>query len=101
MQIPTISIITMIFSTISVLVALAMLFLVLWQAPRERDNQLMAAYTFVVVFWGISAFLFRFTPLIGYDPTPYFYGIALGIGFAGLSLFALVSHYAGRWRRWY
>jgi signal transduction histidine kinase len=101
MNIPTVSIITLMFSTLSVLVALAMLFLVLWQAPRERDNQLMAAYMFVVVFWGISAFLLRFTPLIGYNPTPYFYGIALGIGFAGLTLFALVSHYAGRWQRWY
>lgn len=101
MNIPTISIIAMMFSALSMIVSLAMLFLVLWQAPRERDNQLMAAYMFVIVFWGLNAFMLRVSPLIGYDPTPYFYGIALSIGFVGLTLFALVSHYAGRWRRWY
>jgi signal transduction histidine kinase len=101
MQIPTISLIAMTFSALSVVVALAMLILVVWQAPRERDNQLMALYMLSVVFWGINAFLLRFVPIIHYDPTPYFYSIALAIGFNGLLLYAVVSHYANRWKRWY
>ncbi len=99
MSIPTISLIAMTFSATSVVVALAMLFLVLWQAPRNADNQLMAAYMIAVIFWGVSAFLTRLMPLGGLDPTPYFYGIVIGIGFNSLFLYALVSHYAGLWHR--
>jgi signal transduction histidine kinase len=88
-------------SAASVIVALAMLFLVLWQAPRNLDNQLMGAYLAAIIFWGVSAFLIRFMPLGGLEPTPYLYGIALGIGFTGLFLYALVTHYAGLWRRWW
>ncbi len=101
MAIPPISLVAMIFSAASLIVALAMAFLVLWQAPREPDNQLMSAYMLTVVFWGSSAFLMRFVALGGQNPTIFFYGVALGIGFAGLLLFAVVSHYADLWRRWW
>jgi len=88
-------------SIASVAIALAMLFLVLWQAPKYRDNQLMALYMIEVVFWGIMAFLVRFWSLGGHDSTLFFYGIVLGIGLNGYFLFALVSHYAGLWRYWW
>jgi signal transduction histidine kinase len=101
MTIPTISMIAMIASALSVIVALSMFFLVLWQAPRERDNQLMAWYMVTVMFWGTSAFLMRFIALSGADISNYFFGVALGIAFAGISLYALVSHYAGLWKKWW
>jgi signal transduction histidine kinase len=101
MSIPTVSLIAMIASAVSVIVALSMFFLVLWQAPREHDNQLMAWYMITVIFWGSSAFLMRFVALSRADISTYFYGIALGIAFAGISLYALVSHYAGLWNKWW
>ena len=101
MNIPTISAIAMVSSAMGIIVALSMFFLVLWQAPREPDNQLMAIYMFCVVFWGISAFMARLISAIGQDMTIFFYGIALGIGFTGLALCALASHYAGLWKYWW
>jgi hypothetical protein len=93
MSIPPISLIAMTFSATSIIVALAMFFLVLWQSPRRRDNQLMALYMITVIFWGVSAFMTRFTALGQGDSTPYFYGIVLGIAFNSLLFFALVSNY--------
>src|SRR5512136_11808 len=101
MNIPTMSLIAMISSLASIILASAMLLLVLWQAPRHLDNQLMALYMIEVVFWGIMAFMVRFWTFSGQNVTPFFYGIVLGIGFNGLCLFALVSHYAGLWKYWW
>ena len=95
------SLIAMISSIASIAIALAMLFLVLWQAPKYRDNQLMALYMVEVVFWGVMAFMVRFWALGGWDSTLFFYGIVLGIGLNGFLLFALVSHYAGLWKHWW
>lgn len=95
------SLVAMIFSLASIILALAMFLLVLWQAPRHVDNQLMALYMIEVVFWGVMAFMVRFWTFSGQDVTPFFYGIVLGIGFNGLFLFALVSHYTGLWQRWW
>jgi signal transduction histidine kinase len=101
MNIPTISLIAMIASVASIAIALAMLFLVLWQAPKHRDNQLMALYMIEVIFWGIMAFMVRFWTTAGLDSSFFFAGIVMGIGFSGLFLCALVSHYAGLWKYWW
>lgn len=95
------SLIAMVSSIASIAIALAMLFLVLWQAPKYRDNQLMALYMVEVVFWGVMAFMVRFWSLGGRNSTLFFYGIVLGIGLNGFFLFALVSHYAGLWKYWW
>src|SRR5574341_593259 len=99
MTIPAISLIAMTFSATAMVLALSMFFLVLWQAPRQRDNQLMGLYMLSVIFWGGAAFMTRFSALGGQEPTPFFYGIVLGIAFNSLFLFAMVSHYAGLWKR--
>ena len=83
----------------SFLVSLAMFFLVLGAAPRDRDNQLMAAYMTTVAFWGVGSFLTRFMPLIDSSPVISFNMIALGIGFNSLALAALITHYARLWNR--
>jgi signal transduction histidine kinase len=101
MNIPTISLIAMIASVASIAIALAMLFLVLWQAPKHRDNQLMALYMIEVIFWGIMAFMVRFWTIANLDSSFFFAGIVMGIGFSGLFLCALVSHYAGLWKYWW
>lgn len=101
MNVPTMSLVAMVSSLASVILALAMFLLVLWQAPRHVDNQLMALYMIEVVFWGAMAFMVRFWTISGQDVTPFFYGIVLGIGFNGLFLFTLVSHYTGLWQHWW
>ncbi|MEK7328775.1 MAG: hypothetical protein AAB217_26320, partial [Chloroflexota bacterium] len=88
----------MILSATSVTVAVAMSVLVLWQAPRHRDNQLMALYMLTVVFWSGSQFTTHFIALLGLDPTPAVYSIALAVTVNSVMLFAAVSHYAGLWR---
>jgi len=89
----------MILSATGVTVAVAMSVLVLWQAPRHRDNQLMALYMLTVVFWSGSQFTTHFIALLGLDPTPAVYSIALAVAVNSFILFAAVSHYAGLWRR--
>ena len=85
----------------SFLVSLAMFFLVLGAAPRDRDNQLMAVYMTTVAFWAVGSFLTRFLPLIGNDSALPFNMIAMGIGFNSLALAALITHYARLWKRRY
>lgn len=81
--------------------AVAMFFLVIWQAPHERDNQLMAAYVVTIAFWSTAIFSGRLLALMGQDPAPFFYSIFFGRALTSLALFALVAQYAGLWqRRW-
>jgi predicted short-subunit dehydrogenase-like oxidoreductase (DUF2520 family) len=79
--------------------ALAMLFLVLWQAPRETDNRLMAALFLVMVIWSGSIFTARLLHAAGGDARGAFYGTVLGSALTTFALFVLVTHYAGFWRR--
>jgi PAS domain S-box-containing protein len=99
MYIPPISLVAMTFSGISVVLALAMLFLVVWQAPRRRDNQLMALYLATVMTWGAASFTGRLAVVFGYDPTPFGLVVALAVAVNSWLLFALVAHYAGMWDR--
>ena len=101
MTIPPESALEMILSATGVTVAVAMSLLVLWQAPRHRDNQLMALYMLTVMFWSGSQFTTHFISLLGLDPTPAVYSIALAVTVNSVMLFAAVSHYAGLWRRWW
>jgi PAS domain S-box-containing protein len=89
---------TLIFSATSVVMALAMLFLVLWQAAHRRENRLMALYLATIVVWGVSGFMVRILILSGHDPTVFFPGVLTGIAWNSLMLFALVTHYGGLWR---
>ena len=101
MRIPFGSLIVMIASVVSVIVSVAMFFVVLWQSPRSRDNQLVAIYLGAVTIWSASAFLARFAPVVGTSPSPFGYQIATGIGMTGLALLAVAGHYARLWKHWW
>jgi len=93
----------MTFSAIGVVIGLAMFFLVLWQAPRRRDNQLMAFYMITVIVWGSGVFTGQLSGLLGQTELllGVIYSIALARSFNALLLFALVTHYVGLWQnRW-
>jgi len=98
MPVPWISLVAMTFALTSMVVAVAMFFLVLWQAPKRRANQLAALFMIEVVLWAAASLLLRMAGLVGANAIPFFYGIVLGIGFNGLFLFAMISQYAGLWR---
>ena len=48
---------------VSAIISLAMLFLILWLAPRQRENQLMALYLATVITWaagGLASYVSAF-----------------------------------------
>ena len=92
---PVPSIVVMVASTVCMLVSLGMFFLVFWQAPHRRDNQLVAAYMATVFVWSLSAFLIRFSAMLNHNPDPFGYMIAAGIGLVAYVIFAIGLHYAG------
>ncbi|MBI5714937.1 MAG: response regulator [Chloroflexi bacterium] len=85
----------------SIVIAVAMFLLILWQSPRQRENQLMALYLITVILWALGNFMSRVSPIIGIDIMPYFYLNFWGAGLNSMMLFLFVSHYARMWdRRW-
>src|SRR5215207_1803628 len=77
--------------------ALSMLFLVLWQAPTNRDNQLLAAYMGTVVVWGAAITLFRLS-----GGLQIFFSIASYSAYAnGFLILVLVSHTLNLWSQWW
>jgi signal transduction histidine kinase/CheY-like chemotaxis protein len=101
MNVPAGSAIVMIFSATAIVLGLAMFFLVLWQAPSKRDNQLVALYMAAVVYWSASAFLTRLAPVVGIDPSVFGYQIATSLGLTAVVLLTLVVQYTRMWDRWW
>jgi PAS domain S-box-containing protein len=100
-DLPTLSVIVIVGNGISLVLSSAMLFLVLWQAPRRRDNQLMALYLLTIVVWSVGSLFARAAAALDYDLTSFGYLIAVGIALNSALLFALVTHYAGLHRRFW
>ena len=98
-----VSIIAMISSAVGIVLGLAMTLLVLWQAPRQRTNQLLALYMITVIAWGVVAFVAHFWGTFGENlPLAWLVNsLILARSFNALLLFALVTHYVGLWsNRW-
>ncbi len=85
----------------SIVIAVAMFLLILWQSPRQRENQLMALYMLTVIAWATGNFMARFASVVNIDVMPFFYLNFLGAALNSMFLFVFVSYYAGMWeRRW-
>ncbi len=84
---------------ITISVGLALLILIIWQAPQQRDNQLMAIYMGTVVVWGAANSLARLGVVLHSDNSFFFYLSALCIAFNSFALFTLTTHYANLWER--
>jgi PAS domain S-box-containing protein len=98
-QISNLLVLALIFEIIGFTVGLAMLMLVVWQAPRHRDNQLMALFMGIVVIWCASNALGHILVVIGVDDRWSIYLGAISVGLAGYVLFLLASQYANLWQR--
>ncbi len=57
-----------VFAGASTVTALAMLLLVVWQAPRHRHNRLMAVYLATLALWGANNLAARACALSGCSP---------------------------------
>ena len=101
MTITGITLIGLVFSGLSVVVAMAMLLLVFWQAPRQRTNQLMALYLLTIIFWAANDFMLRLTTVVGQSPLFFYYGVVTGVGFNSIMLLAFLSYYVGLARTWW
>ena len=93
-----------VFAAASTVIALAMLLLVVWQAPRHRHNRLMAAYLATLVVWCATSLAARACALVGCSPVLFTYGV---IAFNGINAFVLfwfvllrAVFWGGRYRRW-
>ena len=73
-------------------IALGTMFLVLWQAPGQRRNQLMAAYLLSLALWGIAALGIRLAVVSGQTPDPYFHAAAWQFGLGGWLLLGLALY---------
>ncbi len=85
---------------IGVVVGLATMLLVFWQAPRQRNNLIMTLYLSTVVGWGLAGFLLNGTVLINNDPTFFYHVAAFMTGLNTIANFVLIVHYAGIGHRW-
>lgn len=98
-----VSIIAMLSSAVGIVLGLAMTLLVLWQAPRQRTNQLVALYMITVIAWGVVIFVAHFWGTFGENlPIAWLVNsLVLARSFNALLLFALVTSYVGLWsNRW-
>jgi PAS domain S-box-containing protein len=86
---------------ISAAIGAALMVLIIWQAPRHRDNQLMGLYMFNIILWGLTNSAARLLTILGLDNSFFFYASAICIPINSFLLFTLVTHYANRWGKWY
>src|SRR5688572_10622062 len=88
---------SLVIGVLGAITALSMIFLVLWQAPTHRANQLLAAYMATVFGWGVALALFRLS-----GGVQIFFSIASYCAYAnGFFLFVLVTHTLGLWNQWW
>src|SRR5581483_5465295 len=80
-------------------VGLATMLLVLWQAPRQRDNQLMALYMATVASWGLIYILLNFAVVVAWDISRFIYFLYLVAALNALATFSIAACYTGLWQR--
>jgi len=85
----------LVFGGAAVVLDLALLLVVLTQAPRRRDSQLMALYLFSLVVVGGASAASRMAALLGHDPEPLIALALIATGGSRLALFWFVTAYAG------
>jgi PAS domain-containing protein len=79
----------------SIVLGVAMLLVVFVQAPRRRDNQLMAVYLVTLVLVGTANIGARVFALLGLDPYRLIGLAFIATGASRLALFWFVTSYAG------
>ncbi len=100
-QISPLLVLALICELLGVTIGFAMLLLVLGQAPKARDNQLMALFMSAVVLWSGNSALGHLLVIMGLDIRGVVYAGAILVSLIGFTLYMLASHYSGAWHfRW-
>lgn len=79
---------------ISLVVPLATMLLVWWQAPYQRDNQQMGLYMGSVAIWGLAGLLLNLAVLAGWDPRRLHQLLVVAIALNSFTTFALAVRFA-------
>lgn len=79
---------------ISLVVPLATMLLVWWQAPHQRDNQQMVLFMGSVAIWGLAGLLLNLAVLAGWDPRQFYQLLVVAIALNSFATFALAVHFA-------
>jgi signal transduction histidine kinase len=80
---------------LSTVVGLATMALVIWQAPRQRENLLMALYMSTVTGWGAAGFVLNFVVLVAGQTAIWFYLLAFMVALYTIANFTLALYYTG------
>ncbi len=83
--------ISLLINGVSLALALAFLFILLWQNRRKELNQFFAIFLFFVAIWNVSTLLWQMLSLIGFEPSlqRLIAGLA-ELGFTGSSVAAYI-----------
>lgn len=98
-ELPPITIFAIIASGLSSAISSAMMFLVFWLAPRNRNNQFMALFVLAVLCWSISSFSSYLAPFLGFHSTQPVYFTAYSMAFASVYLFAVLTQVTNLWSK--
>lgn len=79
---------------IGLAVGLATMLLVLWQAPHQRDNQLMVLYMASVAVWGLAALLLNLAVMVEWEPQRFHQFLIVTIALNCYNTFLLAVHFA-------
>ncbi|NUQ73243.1 MAG: hypothetical protein HUU21_06790 [Polyangiaceae bacterium] len=72
----------------------AMFFLILWQSPRSRDNQLACVLMASMMLWSIGGFMARVMALMSFDSFFFYQFVSNGLVLTSVSLFVFSLHFA-------
>jgi signal transduction histidine kinase len=84
---------------IAVAIAIAMILLVLWQAPRHGENRLLATYFLAFGWSSVLLFTARVAHLLGRDPSRMIVEAFAGSAVAATAFFTLSVYVTDLWRR--
>ncbi len=83
----------------SITVGLALLMLVLWQSHRQQTNLLFCLFLLAMIAGAVTGLVFRLSPVFGYDPTYWLYGLGLALGAYGPLLFIFTGEFTAKGTR--
>lgn len=98
MSLPLLLVLGTVANIISLTLGMALLMLVLWQST-QRSNLLFSIFLAAMITVAFSGLGFRYAPILHYDPKPWLYLFATGIGAYGVSLFIFSTEFTGKTNR--
>lgn len=93
-----ISLLSILFDSVTLTLAFVFLLLLLWHDRRKRQTQILSIFLIVLIAWNAGLMLVRASSLVGHGSTGLFIGIALvegGIAASNVAFYTFISTLAG------